>query len=53
VRSSAPRKHSAGRVAYVHPDCGFRMLKRSIADGKLRALMRGRDRYEAADAHNT
>jgi 5-methyltetrahydropteroyltriglutamate--homocysteine methyltransferase len=42
-------------VAYVHPDRGFRMLKRSIADGKLRALMRGRDRdrYEAADAHNT
>ena len=25
------------RVRYVHPDCGFWMLKRSIADGKIRA----------------
>ena len=25
----------AGRVRYVHPDCGFWMLKRSIADGKI------------------
>lgn len=23
-----------GRVRYVHPDCGFWMLKRSIADGR-------------------
>ena len=35
-----------GRVAYVHPDCGFWMLKRSIADGKIRALVEGRDLYE-------
>jgi len=35
-----------GRVKYVHPDCGFWMLKRSIADGKIRALARGRDLYE-------
>jgi 5-methyltetrahydropteroyltriglutamate--homocysteine methyltransferase len=35
-----------GRVTYVHPDCGFWMLKRSIADGKMRALVLGRDRYE-------
>jgi 5-methyltetrahydropteroyltriglutamate--homocysteine methyltransferase len=34
------------RVRYVHPDCGFWMLKRSIADGKIRALVLGRDRYE-------
>jgi 5-methyltetrahydropteroyltriglutamate--homocysteine methyltransferase len=34
------------RVRYVHPDCGFWMLKRSIADGKIRALVSGRDRYE-------
>jgi 5-methyltetrahydropteroyltriglutamate--homocysteine methyltransferase len=32
-----------GRVKYVHPDCGFWMLKRSIADAKIRALVRGRD----------
>ena len=35
-----------GRVTYVHPDCGFWMLKRNIADGKLRALVAGRDLYE-------
>jgi 5-methyltetrahydropteroyltriglutamate--homocysteine methyltransferase len=42
-----------GRVTYVHPDCGFWMLKRSIADGKLRALVRGRDRYEGRNAYDT
>jgi 5-methyltetrahydropteroyltriglutamate--homocysteine methyltransferase len=36
----------AGRVRYIHPDCGFWMLKRSIADGKIRALVAGRDLYE-------
>ncbi|MDE1932568.1 cobalamin-independent methionine synthase II family protein [Bradyrhizobium sp.] len=35
-----------GRVKYVHPDCGFWMLKRSIADGKMRAIVRGRDLFE-------
>jgi 5-methyltetrahydropteroyltriglutamate--homocysteine methyltransferase len=35
-----------GRVTYIHPDCGFWMLKRSIADGKIRALVKGRDLYE-------
>ena len=34
------------RVKYVHPDCGFWMLKRNIADGKMRALVKGRDLYE-------
>ena len=33
------------RIRYVHPDCGFWMLKRSIADAKMRALVRGRDEY--------
>jgi 5-methyltetrahydropteroyltriglutamate--homocysteine methyltransferase len=36
----------AGRVKYIHPDCGFWMLKRSIADGKIRALVTGRDLFE-------
>ena len=36
----------AGRVRYIHPDCGFWMLKRSIADAKMRALSLGRDRFE-------
>ncbi len=35
----------AGRVRYVHPDCGFWMLKRSVADRKLAALVQGRDRF--------
>jgi 5-methyltetrahydropteroyltriglutamate--homocysteine methyltransferase len=35
-----------GRVKYINPDCGFWMLKRPIADGKIRALVAGRDLYE-------
>ena len=35
-----------GRVRYIHPDCGFWMLKRGIADGKIRALVLGRDLFE-------
>lgn len=38
----------AGRIRYIHPDCGFWMLKRSIADGKIRALSAGRDLFETA-----
>jgi 5-methyltetrahydropteroyltriglutamate--homocysteine methyltransferase len=34
------------RIKYIHPDCGFWMLKRNIADGKIRALVKGRDLYE-------
>src|SRR5207249_6298273 len=33
------------RVRYAHPDCGFWMLKRSIADRKIAALVKGRDLY--------
>ncbi|MBZ0292815.1 MAG: cobalamin-independent methionine synthase II family protein [Anaerolineae bacterium] len=36
----------AARVKWVHPDCGFWMLQRSIADLKMRALVAGRDLYE-------
>ncbi len=36
------------RIAYVHPDCGFWMLARSIADAKIRALVAGRDLFEGA-----
>jgi 5-methyltetrahydropteroyltriglutamate--homocysteine methyltransferase len=36
----------AGRIPYVHPDCGFWMLQRSVADGKMRALAQGRDLFE-------
>lgn len=41
----AEKTLGTGRVRYVHPDCGFWMLRRSIADGKMRALVRGRDEY--------
>jgi 5-methyltetrahydropteroyltriglutamate--homocysteine methyltransferase len=34
-----------GRVGWIHPDCGFWMLKRSIADRKIAALAQGRDKY--------
>jgi 5-methyltetrahydropteroyltriglutamate--homocysteine methyltransferase len=47
---SADRAIGAGRVRYIHPDCGFWMLKRSIADGKIRALAAGRDLYEGRGA---
>ena len=33
------------RVKYIHPDCGFWMLKRSIADRKIASLAKGRDLY--------
>ena len=40
----------AGRVRYIHPDCGFWMLKRPIADAKIRALAQGRDLLRGAHA---
>ena len=36
---------SPERIKYIHPDCGFWMLRRSIADRKLAALTAGRDLY--------
>ncbi len=36
----------AGAVRYIHPDCGFWMLERPIADAKIAALVKGRDLYE-------
>jgi 5-methyltetrahydropteroyltriglutamate--homocysteine methyltransferase len=34
-----------GRIGWVHPDCGLWMLKRSVADRKIAALVKGRDLY--------
>ncbi|MCA9436142.1 MAG: cobalamin-independent methionine synthase II family protein [Candidatus Omnitrophica bacterium] len=34
------------RIGYINPDCGFWMLKRSVADRKIRALVAGRDLFE-------
>src|SRR5262245_17681681 len=36
------------RVRWVHPDCGFWMLHRSVADRKMRALVEGRNRYSGS-----
>lgn len=35
----------AGRVRWIHPDCGFWMLKRSVADRKIASLAAGRDKF--------
>jgi 5-methyltetrahydropteroyltriglutamate--homocysteine methyltransferase len=43
---SAAKILGANRIAYVHPDCGFWMLPRNVADGKMRALVEGRNLYE-------
>ena len=34
-----------GRIRWVHPDCGFWMNKRSIADRKMASLVKGRDLF--------
>lgn len=34
------------RCKWVHPDCGFWMLSRSVADRKMAALVAGRDKFE-------
>jgi len=41
----AERKLGPGRVQWVNPDCGFWMLKRSVADRKIAALAAGRDLF--------
>ena len=49
----AERGLGPGRVRYAHPDCGFWMLKRSVVDRKIAALVKGRDLYlgRARDTH--
>lgn len=39
------KKVGVERIGWVHPDCGFWMLKRSIADRKIATLVQGRDRF--------
>ena len=43
---SAAKILGVERIPYVHPDCGFWMLQRSVADGKMKALVAGRDQFE-------
>lgn len=33
------------RIHYIHPDCGFWMLQRSVADRKMKALSDGRNLF--------
>lgn len=42
---AAERVLGPGRVGWIHPDCGFWMLKRSVTDRKITALVKGRDLY--------
>jgi 5-methyltetrahydropteroyltriglutamate--homocysteine methyltransferase len=34
------------RLRYVHPDCGFWMLQRSVVDRKMNSLVEGRNLFE-------
>jgi 5-methyltetrahydropteroyltriglutamate--homocysteine methyltransferase len=43
---STAKTLGVNRIPYVHPDCGFWMLQRSVADGKMKALVAGRDKFE-------
>jgi 5-methyltetrahydropteroyltriglutamate--homocysteine methyltransferase len=42
---NAVKAFGPDRVRWVHPDCGFWMLHRSVADRKISALVAGRDRF--------
>lgn len=42
----AAKELGVERIKYVHPDCGFWMLPRSVADGKMRSLVAGRNLCE-------
>ena len=44
------RMFGESRIAYVHPDCGLQHLPRATADGKLRALVEGRDLFLGRDS---
>jgi 5-methyltetrahydropteroyltriglutamate--homocysteine methyltransferase len=50
IQAAAKMLGGAERIAYVHPDCGFWMLARSIADAKIQALVEGRDLFEGRSA---
>jgi 5-methyltetrahydropteroyltriglutamate--homocysteine methyltransferase len=42
---AAAKNVGAERIKWVHPDCGFWMNKRSVADRKMISLVKGRDLY--------
>lgn len=41
----ADKKLGQGRLRWVHPDCGFWMLRRPVVDKKIEALVQGRNKY--------
>ncbi len=41
----AEKSLGSDRIRWVHPDCGFWMLKRSVTERKLEALVLGRNTY--------
>ena len=41
----AERVLGSGRIRWVHPDCGFWMLQRSVVDRKIETLVKGRNKY--------
>lgn len=43
--AQAARMVGSDRIKWVHPDCGFWMNKRGIADRKIAALVKGRDLF--------
>jgi 5-methyltetrahydropteroyltriglutamate--homocysteine methyltransferase len=51
IQAAAQVLGGVERIAYVHPDCGFWMLARSIADAKIHALVAGRDLFEGRSAN--
>ena len=46
---NAEKVLGSGRVGWVHPDCGFWMLQRSVVDRKIESLVKGRDKYLGID----
>ncbi|TWU42902.1 cobalamin-independent methionine synthase II family protein [Novipirellula artificiosorum] len=47
---TATKRVGDDRIRWVHPDCGFWMNKRSIADRKIANLVRGRDLFLGIDS---
>lgn len=45
---SFAERFGADRIAYVHPDCGLQHLPRATANGKLKAMVAGRNLYLGA-----
>ena len=45
VSPHAVKVLGAERIRWIHPDCGFWMLSRSVADRKMAALVAGRDKF--------